>query len=191
MDRLHDFDSWSSQSFSEIEGWWHFKFIFKKLSEVFPWIIHWWKGLVLLCVHFLCFWGVALFKMTRNTLSHLGLASPVLPLRSRVIFFLIYVGCSGQLTHITTILHGPLNTLQAQEQVRHHGGDRRAHRGSNPGQGRNKSHDWPQQLNPQLLIRVFWFGRWATMFFWWCLCCILTGPTVWLPEIVFLVFKWE
>jgi len=76
MDRLHDFDSWSSQSFSEIEGWWHFKFIFKKLSEVFPWIIHWWKGLVLLCVHFLCFWGVALFKMTRNTLSHLGLASP-------------------------------------------------------------------------------------------------------------------
>jgi hypothetical protein len=90
MDRLHDFDSWSSQSFSEIEGWWHFKFIFKKLSEVFPWIIHWWKGLVLLCVHFLCFWGVALFKMTRNTLSHLGLASPVLPLRSRVFFFFFF-----------------------------------------------------------------------------------------------------
>jgi hypothetical protein len=29
-------------------------------------------------------------------------------------------------------------------------GDRRAHRGSNPGRGRNKSHDWPQQLDPQV-----------------------------------------
>ena len=54
-------------------------------------------------------------------------------------FFLIYVGCPGQLTRTTTIPHGPLDILQAQEQVRHHGGDRRAHRGSNPGRGRNKS----------------------------------------------------
>ena len=46
-------------------------------------------------------------------------------------FFLIYVGCPGQLTRTTTIPHGPLNILQAQEQVRHRGGDRRA---------RNKSH---------------------------------------------------
>jgi hypothetical protein len=54
-------------------------------------------------------------------------------------FFLIHVGCSGQLTRTTTIPHGPLDILQAQEQVRHRGGDRRAHRGSNPGGGRNKS----------------------------------------------------
>ena len=50
-------------------------------------------------------------------------------------FFLIYVGCPGQLTRTTTIPHGPLDILQAQEQVRHRGGDRRA---------RNKSHGWPQ-----------------------------------------------
>jgi hypothetical protein len=65
-------------------------------------------------------------------------------------FFLIYMGCPGQLTRTTTIPHGPLDILQAQEQVRHRGGDRRAHRGSNPGWGRNKSHDWPQQLGPQV-----------------------------------------
>jgi hypothetical protein len=64
-------------------------------------------------------------------------------------FFLIYVGCPGQLTRTTTIPHGPLDILQAQEQVRHRGGDRRAHKGSNPGRERNKSHDWPQQLDPQ------------------------------------------
>ena len=65
-------------------------------------------------------------------------------------FFLIYVGCPGQLTRTTTIPHGPLDILQAQEQVRHRGGDRRAHRGSNPGRGQNKSHGWPQQLDPQV-----------------------------------------
>ena len=57
------------------------------------------------------------------------------------IYILIYVGCPGQLTRTTTIPHGPLDILQAQKQVRHRGGDRRAHRGSNPGRGRNKSHD--------------------------------------------------
>jgi len=70
-------------------------------------------------------------------------------------FFLIYVGCPGQLTRTTTIPHGPLDILQAQEQVRHRGGDRHAHRGSNPGRGRNKLHDWPQQLDlqaPDLLL---------------------------------------
>jgi hypothetical protein len=45
------------------------------------------------------------------------------------------VGCPGQLTRTTTIPHGPLDILQAQEEVRHRGGDRRAHRGSNPGRG--------------------------------------------------------
>jgi hypothetical protein len=65
-------------------------------------------------------------------------------------FFFIYVGCPGQLMRTTTIPHGPLDILQAQEQVRHRGGDRRAHRGSNPGRGRNKSHGWPQQLDPQV-----------------------------------------
>jgi len=65
-------------------------------------------------------------------------------------FFLIYMGCPGQLARTTTIPHSPLNILQAQGQVRHRGGDRRAHRGSNPGRGRNKSHDWPQQLGPQV-----------------------------------------
>jgi hypothetical protein len=65
------------------------------------------------------------------------------------------VGCPGQLTRTTTIPHGPLDILQAQEQVRHRGGDRRAHRGSNPGRGRNKSHCWPQQLDPQVRIDEF------------------------------------
>ena len=72
-------------------------------------------------------------------------------------FFFFYVGCPGQLTRTTTIPHGPLDILQAQEQVRHRGGDRRAHRGSNPGQERNKSHDWPQQLDPHIVFSV-WVG---------------------------------
>ena len=59
--------------------------------------------------------------------------------KSIFFFFLIHVGCPGQLTRTTTIPHGPLDILQAQEQVRHRGDDRRAHRGSNPGRGRNKS----------------------------------------------------
>jgi hypothetical protein len=59
--------------------------------------------------------------------------------QTRLFFFLIHVGCPGQLTRTTTIPHGPLDILQAQEQVRYRGGDRRAHRGSNPGGGRNKS----------------------------------------------------
>jgi hypothetical protein len=46
-----------------------------------------------------------------------------------------------------TIPHGPLDILQAQEQVRHRGGDRRAHRGSNPGRGRNKSHGFDFLIN--------------------------------------------
>jgi hypothetical protein len=45
------------------------------------------------------------------------------------------VGCPGQLARTTTIPHGPLDTLQAQEQVRHRGGDRRTHRGFEPGTG--------------------------------------------------------
>ena len=45
-------------------------------------------------------------------------------------FFFIHVWCPGQLTRTTTIPHGPRDILQAQEQVRHRGGDRRAHRGS-------------------------------------------------------------
>jgi hypothetical protein len=68
-----------------------------------------------------------------------------------IIFFLIHVGCPGQLTRTTTIPHGPLDILQAQEQVRHRGGDRRAHRESNPGEGAEQVHDGPQQLDPQVL----------------------------------------
>jgi len=66
-------------------------------------------------------------------------------------FFLIHVGYPGQLTRTTTIPHGPLDILQAQEQVRHHGGDRRAHRGSNPRGRAEQVYDGPQQLNPQVL----------------------------------------
>ena len=73
-------------------------------------------------------------------------------------FFLIYVGCPGQLMRTTTIPHGPLDTLQAQEQVRHREGDRHAHRGSNPGRGRNKSHNWPQQLDPQVRFTFILFN---------------------------------
>jgi len=72
-----------------------------------------------------------------------------------LLFFFIYVGCPGQLTRTTTIPHSPLDILQAQEQVRHRGGDRRAYRGSNPGRGRNKSHGWSQQLDPQVPILLF------------------------------------
>ena len=80
-------------------------------------------------------------------------------------FFLIYVGCPGQLTRTTTIPHGPLDILQAQEQVRHRGGDRRAHRGSNPGRGRNKSHGWPQQLDPQVQELDIWLYHKRCSFF--------------------------
>ena len=69
-------------------------------------------------------------------------------LRTLFFFFLIYVGCSGQLTRTTTIPHGLLDILQAQEQVRHRGGDRRTHRGSNPGRGRNKSHELTTTVKP-------------------------------------------
>jgi len=80
-------------------------------------------------------------------------------------FFLIYVGCPGQLTRTTTILHGPLDILQAQEQVRHRGDDRRTHRGSNPEQERNKSHEltttvkllsagYTQELEPGTLSKA-------------------------------------
>ena len=37
-------------------------------------------------------------------------------------FIIIHVGCPGQLTRTTTIPHGPLDILQAQEQVRHRSG---------------------------------------------------------------------
>ena len=66
-------------------------------------------------------------------------------------FFLIHVGCPGQLTRTTTIPHGPLDILQAQEQLRHRRDDRRVHRGSNPGGGAEQVHDGPQQLDPQVL----------------------------------------
>jgi len=60
----------------------------------------------------------------------------------------IDVGCPGQLTRTTTSPHGPLDILQAQEQVRYRGGDRRTHRGSNPGRGRNKSHELTTAVKP-------------------------------------------
>jgi hypothetical protein len=82
-----------------------------------------------------------------------------LPWRKLFFFFFIYVGCPGQLTRTTTIPHGPLDILQAQEQVRHREGDRRAHRGSNPERERNKSHDLPQQLNLQLRRKLFWLHK--------------------------------
>jgi hypothetical protein len=66
-------------------------------------------------------------------------------------FFFIHVRCPDQLTRTTTIPHGPLDILQAQKQVRHRGGDRHAHRGSNPGGGTEQVHDGPQQLDPQAL----------------------------------------
>jgi hypothetical protein len=66
----------------------------------------------------------------------------------RFFFFLIYVGCPGQLTRTMTIPHGPLDILQAQEQVRHRGGDRRTYKGSNPGRGRNKSHELTTTIKP-------------------------------------------
>jgi hypothetical protein len=73
--------------------------------------------------------------------------------KTKSLIFFFYVRCPGQLTRTTTIPHSPLDTLQAQEQVRHRGGDRRVHRGSNPRQERNKSHDWPQQLE----LNFVWF----------------------------------
>jgi hypothetical protein len=84
--------------------------------------------------------------------------------------FLIYVGCLGQLTRTTTIPHGPLDILQAQEQVRHRGGDRRAHRGSNPGRGRNKSHNLPQQLDPQVQIRSVLITAYFVNWLWQTTC---------------------
>ena len=61
------------------------------------------------------------------------------------------MGCLGQLTHTTTIPHGPLDILQAQEQVRHRGGDRRARRESNLEKEAEQVYNGPQQLNPEML----------------------------------------
>ena len=71
-------------------------------------------------------------------------------------FFFDSRGCPGQLTRTTTIPHGPLDILQAQEQVRHRGGDRRAQQLArpqqlDPGGGAEQVHDGPQQLDPQVL----------------------------------------
>jgi hypothetical protein len=59
-------------------------------------------------------------------------------------------GCLDQLTCTMIIFHGPLDILQAQKQVRYRGGDRRAHRGSNPEKEAKQVHNGPQQLNPQI-----------------------------------------
>jgi len=77
-------------------------------------------------------------------------ARPQASVPNSLFFFLISVGCPGQLTRITTIPHGPLNILQAQWASKAPRGWQGAHRGSNPGRGRNKSHDWPQRLGPQV-----------------------------------------
>jgi len=72
------------------------------------------------------------------------------------IFFFISVGCPGQLTRTTTIPHGPLNILQIQWAGKAPRGWQGAHRGSNPGQERNKSHDWPQRLNQLTCTTTVW-----------------------------------
>ena len=66
------------------------------------------------------------------------------------------MGCPGQLTRTTTILHGPLDILQAQKQVRHHKDNKHVHRKSNPEQKRNKSHNWPQQLASKCYRLQYW-----------------------------------
>jgi len=93
-------------------------------------------------------------------------------------FFLIYMGCPGQLTRTTTIPHGPLDILQVQEQVRHRGGDRRAHRGSNPGRGRNKSHDWPQQLGSQVRKNSYLIKRWKPGMIRWFAVFFFQGSSL-------------
>ena len=57
------------------------------------------------------------------------------------------MGCPGQFTRTTIIPHDPLDILQAQEQVRHLGGNRHAHRGSNPG-GDGTSPRWTTAARP-------------------------------------------
>ena len=97
-----------------------------------------------------------------------------------IFFIIIYVGCPGQLTRTTTIPHGPLDTLQAQEQVRHHRSDRRAHRGSNPKRGQNKSHNSPQQLYPYIFFTIScrWLcgEQWSIIFL-----CTVIGTTQTMP----------
>ena len=69
------------------------------------------------------------------------------------IFFFFFFGnpwCPGQLTRTTTNPRAHWTSCKPSEHVRHRGGDRRTQRESNPGWGRNKSHDWPQQLDPQV-----------------------------------------
>jgi hypothetical protein len=51
------------------------------------------------------------------------------------LFFIIFIFFLFFFYLRTTIPHGPLDILQAQEQVRHRGGDRRAHRKVEPGTG--------------------------------------------------------
>ena len=63
-------------------------------------------------------------------------------------FFFIHVGCPGQLTRTTTIPHGPLDILQAQEQVRHRGGGQTGTKRVEPGRGGGTSPRWTTTARP-------------------------------------------
>ena len=67
------------------------------------------------------------------------------------IFFFDSRGVSGPAYAHHDYSPRPTGHPASPEQVRHRGGDRRAHRGSNPGGGAEQVHNGPQQLNPHVL----------------------------------------
>jgi hypothetical protein len=56
------------------------------------------------------------------------------PMNTKILFFYYYLrGCPGQLAHTTTSLTAHWTSCKPSEHVRHHGGNRHAQGGSNPG----------------------------------------------------------
>jgi hypothetical protein len=87
------------------------------------------------------------------------------PLKLVTWFYFFYNSrCSCKLARTTTISRVYWTSCKPSRQVRHHGGNRRAHEGSNSGRGQGKPHLLTTELNPQvqsldLLMKVLYlFG---------------------------------
>jgi hypothetical protein len=89
----------------------------------------------------------------RIFLSHLGHIKICLNLFSGIgmaIFFFDNPGCPGQLARTTTIPRVYWTSCKPSRQVRHRGGDRRAHGELNSGRGQGKPHLLTTELDPQM-----------------------------------------
>jgi len=74
------------------------------------------------------------------------------------IFFYYYFdnpGCPGQLARTTTIPRVYWTSCKPSRQVRHRGGDMRAHGGSNSGRVQDKPHLLTTELDPQVRRKAY------------------------------------